>query len=366
MSIDEGQTGQLRQRHPHHRAGRHRSLESRARPRRRRAAALLEDNVGAAARIEHAELPFTIQVLRWLPNSPIRAAPGRRAEPRHRRQRPAAASPTKSAARPASTASRASIFPPPTSSCSPKIAASRSARILFGPELTPQTVEVDGKTFDVALRHKRIYYPYTLTLKDFRFDRYTGTNTPKNYSSLVQLQDPAHNVDREVPIWMNNPLRYAGTTFYQADWDKRTEQGTVLQVVKNPGWMTPYVACMLVVTGMLAHFGVVLARFLRAARHSPRRAGFSPRAGTHAQASTFALLALPRPGRRSSSPATSAAKPACRIAPPSEMQVYEFGKLPLAYQGRIKPYDTVARNTLQILSGRQEVIGKRQRAGSTS
>ena len=43
-------------------------------------------------------------------------------------------------------------------------------------------------------------------------------------------------------------------------------------------------------------------------------------------------------------------------SPPSEMQIYQFAKLPLAYQGRIKPYDTMARNTLQILSGRQEVI----------
>ena len=43
---------------------------------------------------------------------------------------------------------------------------------------------------------------------------------------------------------------------------------------------------------------------------------------------------------------------------PSEMQIYQFAKLPLSYQGRIKPYDTLARNALQILSGRQEVIGK--------
>ena len=49
-------------------------------------------------------------------------------------------------------------------------------------------------------------------------------------------------------------------------------------------------------------------------------------------------------------------------SPPSEMQIYEFGKLPLAYQGRVKPYDTLARNTLQILSGRQEVYRRtRQR-----
>src|SRR5205085_12701500 len=30
-------------------------------------------------------------------------------------------------------------------------------------------------------------------------------------------------------------------------------------------------------------------------------------------------------------------------------------KLPLVYEGRVKPYDTLARNTLQILSGSQEV-----------
>ncbi len=40
---------------------------------------------------------------------------------------------------------------------------------------------------------------------------------------------------------------------------------------------------------------------------------------------------------------------------PSEMQIFEFGKLPVAYQGRIKPYDTLARNSLQIISSRQEV-----------
>ena len=32
---------------------------------------------------------------------------------------------------------------------------------------------------------------------------------------------------------------------------------------------------------------------------------------------------------------------------------YEFGKLPLVYEGRTKPFDTLARNALLILSGRQ-------------
>ena len=144
---------------------------------------------------------------------------------------------------------------------------------LVAAALPAQPIGVGAPTCDLALRFKRSYFPYTLTLKDFRFDRYVGTNTPKNYSSLVQLKDPAQNVDREVLIWMNNPLRYAGTTFYQADFDQTTEQTTVLQVVTNPGWMAPYVACMLVATGMLAHFGMLLVRFLRRRAEASRAAG---------------------------------------------------------------------------------------------
>ncbi len=36
---------------------------------------------------------------------------------------------------------------------------------------------------------------------------------------------------------------------------------TGLQVVANQGWIIPYVACMLVLFGMLSHFGGVFLRF---------------------------------------------------------------------------------------------------------
>ena len=67
---------------------------------------------------------------------------------------------------------------------------------------------------------------------------------------------------------MNNPLRYAGETFYQSSYHRDPQTGveaTTLQVVTNTGWMIPYVACMLVSTGMLAHFWFVLYRFLNRA-----------------------------------------------------------------------------------------------------
>src|SRR5205823_3167795 len=129
--------------------------------------------------------------------------------------------------------------------------------------LRPQHVEIDGKRYDLELRFRREYLPFSLTLIEFRFDRYLGTEVAKNYSSRVRLVDPERGEDREVLIKMNDPFRYAGETFYQADFDKDTERGTELQVVRNPGWLIPYISCVLVTLGMAVHFGLSLTNFLR-------------------------------------------------------------------------------------------------------
>jgi hypothetical protein len=129
----------------------------------------------------------------------------------------------------------------------------------------PQEVKIDGQTYELALRFRRSYRDYTMYLKEFKHDRYVGTNTPRNYSSLVQVVDPATGEDHEELIWMNHPLFYRGETFYQIQVLQDTagdEIGTVLQVVRNPGWMMPYVSCLIVSLGMALHFGLNLVSFL--------------------------------------------------------------------------------------------------------
>ena len=129
-----------------------------------------------------------------------------------------------------------------------------------------QTVEVDGRTYHLDLRFKRTYMPYTMHLQEFTHDRFVGTERPRNFASHIRLVDPTQNEDREVVISMNNPLRYSGATFYQSAY-LEDDVGTVLQVVRNPGWLLPYIACALVAMGMLMHFGMGLWRF--AARTRP-------------------------------------------------------------------------------------------------
>src|SRR5579862_4074552 len=135
--------------------------------------------------------------------------------------------------------------------------------ILLTMEKGPQIVHANGKDYRLLLRFARTYKPYSLYLYSFRFDRYAGTDTPKDYSSFVKLDDRERDVTRDVRIWMNNPLRYRGDTLYQSSFDAATEKGTVLQVVENRGWMAPYVGCMIVAIGLLGQFQLHLLQFLR-------------------------------------------------------------------------------------------------------
>jgi len=125
----------------------------------------------------------------------------------------------------------------------------------------PQRFTVNGRTWELSLRPQRHYTPHSLKLLEFRHDRYPGTDIPKNFSSRVRLLHPATGEDREVLIYMNNPLRYGGATYYQASYDT-DEQGTVLQVVRNPSWLTPYLACLLVSLGLVVQFLTHLFQFL--------------------------------------------------------------------------------------------------------
>ena len=126
----------------------------------------------------------------------------------------------------------------------------------------PQRFTYKGHTYEMALRLRRFYKPFSLHLIEFKHDVYMGTDIPKNFSSRVRLQRPDTGEDREVLIYMNSPLRYNGETFYQASFDT-DDQGTILQVVHNPGWLTPYLACILVATGLVVQFLTHLIPFLK-------------------------------------------------------------------------------------------------------
>ena len=134
--------------------------------------------------------------------------------------------------------------------------------ILDSDRFPPQQFDYQGKTYEIALRFKRTYYPFSLSLIEFTHERYPGTNVPKHFSSLVQLVNPEHSEDRQVLIYMNHPLRYSDYTFFQASFVPGGNT-SILQVVKNPIRSLPYYAVLLVGLGLFFQFSTYLILFLK-------------------------------------------------------------------------------------------------------
>ncbi|MGJ3244174.1 MAG: cytochrome c biogenesis protein ResB [Opitutales bacterium] len=154
---------------------------------------------------------------------------------------------------------------------------------IFDQRFETQRVQAGGRAWEIDLRFQRTYLPFHLALNDFRFDRYPGTEIPKNFSSEVVIINPEEHRDRTALIYMNHPLRYAGLTFYQASFDQATEAATVLQVVRNPGWLLPYVSVAMMGLGMCWQFGMHFFKFL--GKRSNRSAANRVPAEAAAQAS---------------------------------------------------------------------------------
>ncbi len=138
----------------------------------------------------------------------------------------------------------------------------------FSPSLVaPEHFTFAGHQYELALRPVRYYKPHTIQLIHFSHDRYRGTDIPKNFSSRIKLLRPDTGENREVLIYMNNPLRYAGETYYQGGFDPNANDTvTILQVVRNPSWITPYVACSMVGLGLLYQFLSHLVAFAKKRR----------------------------------------------------------------------------------------------------
>lgn len=288
----------------------------------------------------------------------------------------------------------------------------------------PERVIVGDKTYDVSLRFQRDYKPYTLALKKFSFDRYTGTNVAKNFSADVTLLDPTNHERRDVRIWMNHPLRYQGETIYQSGYDERTEKTTILQIVHNPAMTLPYTAVIIAGIGLIVHFGVTLVNFLSKRNLSGVElalgmmgllaaviigsiavvvagwigvlvvivgAGISigvifivRGTGRSTKEASGAPRALPKPvsGKREAGGGQYVLAPesgffTARFLVPAlllgicllcvvmfaspkplspDYDMDTFARIPVSYEGRVQPIDSVARNALKVMRGKESAL----------
>ena len=128
-------------------------------------------------------------------------------------------------------------------------------------DLAFQPIRHKGKLWGASLRAQREYLPYSIELLGIANEFYQGTETPFNFESDVLIKMDGNDTRRAL-VYMNTPLRHEGKTFYQYQMNKAADY-TVFQVIRNPSWLVPYLACIIVSLGLLWQFGFHLVRFLR-------------------------------------------------------------------------------------------------------
>ncbi len=224
-----------------------------------------------------------------------------------------------------------------------------------------------GETeYQLGLRFARYTRPFWVQLQDVRKVDYSGSDTPRDYRSIVRIVDTASGDDRKEQIWMNNPLRYRGQTFYQSSYDvlPSGKELTVLQVVQNSGWLIPYVACSITALGMCVHFAGSLTTFAKRRSRETQRAiaaadltqvNSSLTADDDRRSRVLAWLSVASVGILACLalvpwPAMmNVLKPASRD---KQIDYQEFGKIPVQFGGRIMPLAAFASQSLTAISNK--------------
>jgi hypothetical protein len=226
-------------------------------PKTDRVTAIPEGILATQRTIHHSSLPFRLEVKAYYPHAAMQ-------------MREQAANPAPSLAT-TGFGSRFAVTPFPLPK-SDEITLPAAYVELIGPEGTlgtflvsamspqPEAFTYAGKTWQLSLRIQREYKPFSLHLVEVTHDIYPGSDIPKNFASLVRLRSDDGRENQEFKIYMNNPLRFGGFTFYQYQMDS-ANKSTVLQVVRNPSWLVPYIACALMSLGLALQFGISLYAF---------------------------------------------------------------------------------------------------------
>jgi len=223
-----------------------------------------------------------------------------------------------------------------------------------------QRITHHGREYSISLRPTRYYKftdagqkPYVITLLDFRHDKYEGTATPRNFSSRIAMLNPNTGEQREALISMNTPFRFGGETYYQGSFDPRNENVTILHVVRNPVWLSPYLACALVGIGLSLHF---VMRLLNALKRQRSPHSNEATTGTEPPITTITRDPVSRKWFPAYLVGLAAIGVATQLLPPQDSDGFqEFGKIPVLLDGRVQPIDSVARNALLSMSGKSSV-----------
>lgn len=121
----------------------------------------------------------------------------------------------------------------------------------------PVIIRQDGHEYRISFNKAVRELPFGVTLNDFERAYYPGTDKAQSFSSQITVHDGG--TSWPVMIEMNKPLRYKGYTLFQSSFvDTADGTASVLSVVKNQGWIFPYLGTAVIFAGLLLHLIISL------------------------------------------------------------------------------------------------------------
>ena len=122
-----------------------------------------------------------------------------------------------------------------------------------GPDVIPsrEVFEFNGLIYEMEYGSIPIQLPFAIKCRDFKLERYPGSDVPSSFESEVTIIDKERGYEKDERIFMNNVIDYRGYRFFQSSYDP-DEKGTRLSV--NHDWwgtVITYIGYLLMGIGMI-------------------------------------------------------------------------------------------------------------------
>ncbi|MFM7644403.1 MAG: cytochrome c biogenesis protein CcsA [Sphingomonadales bacterium] len=132
----------------------------------------------------------------------------------------------------------------------------------------PERFAMNGVVYQLEYGSIQKNIPFFVRCRDFRLDKYPGSNAPSSFESELTLEDPRNNVKLDRRVFMNNVIDYDGYRFFQSSYElddpstPQNEEGTVLSVNHDAlGTNITYFGYLLMALAMILSLFAPAGRF---------------------------------------------------------------------------------------------------------
>jgi hypothetical protein len=138
--------------------------------------------------------------------------------------------------------------------------------ILWEFAAAPWTVTVGSDKYLLSLVHRTHKLPFAIKLDKTEQEKHPGTEQARRFTSWVTKLEDGREEKRV--ITMNEPVRSEGYAVFQSTFSSGERDGTSVKssgfmIVENPSDHWPLISCIIVAEGLLLHFRMMLARFIK-------------------------------------------------------------------------------------------------------